>query len=118
MNPKAYLILAIISFIGVVAAFIFFIATIASDGFYSGDSTVSDIMITIFTYLGLVMLFVFLGVFFLIKYAKANNYSAQSELTKKCISCGTVIGITEMSCPRCFTLQPPGGSSPSIFRRK
>jgi len=117
MGPKVYLVLLAVSIIGMVAAFIFFIITLASDKFYS-DPSVSDILITIFMFVGLIMVFVILMVYSLIKYSSAGTHSARPDLTKQCISCGTTIGITELTCPRCFTLQPPGGSSPTFFRRK
>jgi len=118
MGSKGYLVLAAASIIGMVAAFIFFVIALASDELYSKDPSVLDILLPIFLYLGLVMLFVFLLVYSLIKYDKSKRHTQYEELTKKCISCGTTIGLTELSCPRCFTLQPPGGSSPSFFRRK
>ena len=118
MGSKVYLVLAAASVIGMIAAFVFFIITIASDKFYSDDPSVFGILLTIFMYLGLVMLFVLLLIYSLFKYDKSKRHSAYEELTKKCISCGTTLGLTELTCHRCFTLQPPGGSSPSFFRRK
>ncbi|MDR0334482.1 MAG: hypothetical protein LBH69_01160 [Methanomassiliicoccaceae archaeon] len=118
MGSKIYLALAIASIVAMVIVFGAFIVTLVSGDIFYGEVTVASILITIFLFLGLILLCVFLFVFFLMKYAKSKGNTAYVELTKKCISCGTTIGVTELSCPRCFTLQPPGGSSPSVFRKK
>jgi len=115
--PNKYLILFAASIVALVASFIAFIIMIVSGDLFAYDASVADIMITIFVYLGVVMLCMLLMLYSLIKYGKSKSHSAQQDLTTKCISCGATIGITELSCPRCFTLQPPGGRSPSLFRK-
>jgi len=118
MNSKAYLALVVLAFIGMIATFIFFISALASDSFYSSDATVASILITIFGFIGLFLLFVLLMVYGLVKYADPRGRSYHSEPTKKCISCGQELAMTDLSCHRCFVLQPPGGSSPGLFKRR
>jgi len=115
--PNRYMILFAASIVALVAVFIYFIVTLASGSLFMSDVTVAKILITIFAFLGLIMLCVCLMIYSLIKYARSKDTSVQQELMTKCISCGATIGITELSCPRCFTLQPPGGRSPSFFKK-
>ena len=107
MGPKAYLALTVIGAVGMFASFVLFIVMMATGDIFYYES-VFIIILTIFGYLGAVCFFILLMVFGIVKFSVAQQVAAQKRpLTKKCVSCGHEIGYTDMSCSRCFTLQPP-----------
>jgi len=116
-REKMYLLLAAASFAGIFAAFILLVLALVSDPF-GVETEVFDILLTIFLYFGLIGIMTGAAVYFMIKYAKAKNGQTFRPLTKRCVSCGHEMGITELSCPRCFILQPPEDRSGHIFRKK
>ena len=104
MRPTGYLMLAIFALFGIIGAFSFFIYSLAVDDMFATDS-VFDIMLNISLFLGVLLLSLVVMVFCLIRYMSRKG-SVNVIPTKRCTSCGTEMGVTEMSCPRCFTLQP------------
>jgi formate hydrogenlyase subunit 3/multisubunit Na+/H+ antiporter MnhD subunit len=116
MRSKIYLILAILSFIGIFVAIGMFSIWMMDGSFLDDDLSMSALMLRIFLYVGALGAMLFLTSFFFIKYAKAQAGRTNPYPVKKCTSCGAELGITELSCPRCFTLQPP--EDRNVFRRK
>jgi hypothetical protein len=107
MKQNGYLVLAIASIIGAVAMFALFIMKMTSEEFLNPDGSVFIMILSILAYIGLASMFMLLSALFFIKYYRAKNGAGTVFKTKKCVSCGTEMDIMEMSCPRCFTLQPP-----------
>ena len=104
MSKKPYLMLAVICLIGAVIVFGFFILFMI-DGSFLDDLSVTGLLLEIFMYLGLSMMFlVSASVFFMIYLRK--GVAEHNVPMKTCPSCGQTMDIKEMSCPRCFTLQP------------
>ena len=108
MRPKTYLILAIACVIGIFISFGAFAVSMFSSEFYT-ELDVYGMIFTIFLYIGMASLFMLLAVIFFIKYNRAKHPPVIIS-TKQCASCGTTMGAMEMSCPRCFSLQPPDGT--------
>ena len=117
IRGKVYLALAAASFAGIFVSFILLILALVYDPFGT-ETEVFDILLTIFLYFGLIGLMTGMAVFFMIGYTKAKNGHIFRPLTKRCVSCGHEIGITELSCPRCFVLQPPEDRSGPLFRKR
>ena len=115
---KIYLVLAGVSLVGIFAAMGFFVMKMVSDDFFGEDTTVFDILTTVFLYLGLMMLSACLMAFSITRYFKTNDGRTRGPLTKRCVSCGHEIGIMDLSCSRCFVLQPPEDRSGHIFRKR
>jgi hypothetical protein len=106
MGPRVCRILAAAAGTAAVAVFIIFIYRMATGDIFGYDAAVSDILLEIFIFMGLSGLLFFLMILFIIKYTVAKNYRDDRPFVKRCVSCGTEIGITDMSCHRCFVLQP------------
>ena len=104
MSPKGYLVLAALGAFGMAAAFALFIYSMVAGDIF-GTESLTDIILNILMFLGILMLSMAVMVVCLIKYLK-NKDGVNVVPTKRCPSCGTEMGVTEMSCPRCFTLQP------------
>jgi hypothetical protein len=97
-------VLAVFALFGVIGAFSFFIYSMVTGDIFATDS-VFGIMLNIFLFLGIMLLSLIVMAFCLIRYVGRKG-SVNTILTKRCPSCGTEMGVTEMSYPRCFTLQP------------
>jgi uncharacterized BrkB/YihY/UPF0761 family membrane protein len=106
MKAKIYLILGAAAVIGAIAAFGFFIYTMMSGDIFEEEFSPFNMVLRTFLLIGVSFILMFLAIFFFARSTTAQNeYNNRSQM-KKCISCGAVIGVTEMSCPRCFVLQP------------
>jgi len=104
MSPKMYLVLAIACCLGAVLAFGLFISYMITGDFLD-DFSVTGLITRIFIFLGLATVFMTLALIFFIK-SSARGSSIRNVPTKTCPSCGQTMDTKEMSCPRCFTLQP------------
>ena len=102
-----YLIMAIASFILLMAVVGYFVFTMITEDIFLGD--VMDIMMTIFLFLGMLFVSIVLMVVFMIKFMSTGTQSTVKQNTKRCVSCGTQMGIYDVSCPRCFSIQPNDG---------
>ena len=103
MRPKTCLLLTIVCAIAIVVVFISFMNMMIRMDF---GTSVSDIIISIFAHIGTIALLMFMMVMFLLKYIVSKKISQSAHPMKACVSCGQAMEITEMSCPRCFALQP------------
>jgi hypothetical protein len=103
MRSRTYLILAIFSVIGLFAAAGLFIYRMVT----SELTEVSELLMTIGLYVGSVVTFMLLIAYFMIKFVGSMASSSVIANTKRCVSCGMMISITDLSCPRCFAIQPP-----------
>jgi len=111
MSPKIYLLLAVAAAIGLVITFGIFVNSKISGSFFE-ETTVSGILLTIGIFVIGITVLMPLMALSLMKYLSSRNAPVRAPPTKKCPSCGTEMDEKEMSCPRCFTLQPVGGHGP------
>jgi hypothetical protein len=73
---------------------------------YSIVSGSMSILLTIFLFIGLFILLIVLITFFALGFARpAFRGSNIEEMTKACGACGHTINITDLSCPKCMTIQ-------------
>ena len=108
---KAYLLLTILSFICMIAVFVLFVIEMATGDTMGENASTFGILITVLLYMGAIGLLAMMMAFSLIRYFSWNAHYAGRVMTKKCTACGTEMPITELSCPRCFVLQPADGNS-------
>ena len=102
-----YLVLAVAAFIGMFVALLIFIMRMINLGNVPDDDILTYIFTTLIVFMLLSMAMISLMIFCLIKYSAKKRSAYDRVLTKRCVSCGTELGFNEMSCPRCFVLQPP-----------
>ncbi|MCL1904958.1 MAG: hypothetical protein FWG19_02400 [Methanomassiliicoccaceae archaeon] len=105
MNRKIYLTLGMFCFIALVTAFAVFVSLMIT----MEDPFEENIIFYIFGWLGISgVLMVMMAVFF-VKYFRFRTVPYQTQMTKRCVSCGEIISVTDHSCPRCYTIQPADG---------
>ena len=104
-SPKIYAVIGILCIIGVFVSFGYFAYRMMSDDFLD-DFSVTGIILNILLYIGSACFFMFMAALSISRYLRSKDTSDPDRLTKTCPSCGHVMAITEMSCPRCYTLLP------------
>jgi hypothetical protein len=99
MSRKGNLRMMLLSIGGILAAIMLFIyLMITSDG--------GSIFLYIFGLMGLFVVMIILVIFFALRFSRpAFRGSNIENMTKACGACGHTIGITELTCPRCLTIQ-------------
>ncbi|MCL2785989.1 MAG: hypothetical protein FWD81_02050 [Methanomassiliicoccaceae archaeon] len=100
---RHYLIVAAVGCVGMILAMVLLIHTLTSGDLFEMD--VSDILLNIFIVIGIMIVSMLLLVFSMISYTRRRMTVGYTP-TKRCQSCGAEMNVTEMSCPRCFSLQP------------
>jgi hypothetical protein len=103
MRSAGYLFMAIAAAIGMFAAFVLFIYTLATFDYHNN---VESVILYIFLFLGLMLAAVLIMVFSLLRYIRSKAGRSNITMTKNCASCGQTMGATEFSCPKCRSLQP------------
>ena len=111
MRPNAYLVLSILCGMGIFVAFGVFAYSMATSDPFGDENPVLSIMFGVLLYIGTAGLMMFLMAFFFTRYSRAKGQRPSGVPVKVCVSCGAAIDAMEMSCPRCFALQPPGGGN-------
>ncbi|MCL2143170.1 MAG: hypothetical protein FWH44_04580 [Methanomassiliicoccaceae archaeon] len=109
MRPNVYLALSILCGIGIFAAFGVFAYNMTTSDPFGDDSSAFGIVLSVLLYLVTAGVMMFLMAFFFIRYSRTKGQRSSGVPTKICVSCGAEIDAMEMSCPRCFTLQPADG---------
>ena len=105
MHRKIYRSLGIVCLAGLFAAFAVFVYLMIT----MDDPFDDDILLYIFGWLGVSGVLTFMMMFCFVKYFRYHTSSYQAQTTKRCVSCGEVISVTEHTCPRCYTIQPADG---------
>ena len=101
-----YLVLALAAGVGMIAMIALFVSTMISGDMFATDSILS-IMLSIMVYMiGFIVMMILLVVFFMKYTVSKSGHQVTGTPKKNCASCGALMDVTDMSCPRCFSLQP------------
>jgi formate hydrogenlyase subunit 3/multisubunit Na+/H+ antiporter MnhD subunit len=101
-----YLVLAIAAGIGMIAMIALFATSMFSGDIFEIESVLTMIMWIMVYMFGFIIMMVLAIVFFLKYSVSKSAHQVSGTLKKNCASCGALMEVTEMSCPRCFSLQP------------
>ena len=102
MDRKIYLMLGMVCFVGLFTAFALFVSLMIT----MDDPFENNIFLYIFGWLTVSgALMVAMAVCF-VKYFRFHIPSYGTQMTKRCVSCGEILNVTDLSCPRCYTIQP------------
>ncbi|MDR2866913.1 MAG: hypothetical protein LBV13_05910 [Methanomassiliicoccaceae archaeon] len=103
MRRIAFLVMAAVGIMLLFASIGFLLYAMLSDPFGDGGL---NIVIIVALFFVMMMLAIALITFGFVKYFRNASGSSGSMPTKICTSCGETLDVTELTCHRCFAIQP------------